>query len=246
VIDPARSFGRVAAAYELGRPAWPPAVIDLVATDLELAPGATILDLGAGTGKLTRLLLERFRVIAVEPDDAMRALIPSGAEIHAGTAEDIPLAEGSVTAVFCGESFHWFDWSRAVGEIARVLMPRGGLVLMWNRPSGGLSSAEWPQGVSDALERLRDPAPPERRYHSYAWRDAVAGPPFEELRSSVVPNSGRIDRETLIARIASWSQVATLADDEREAFLAEVTRHLTEETYPETVETHLYWTRLAQ
>jgi SAM-dependent methyltransferase len=215
--------------------------------ELELERNATVLDLGAGTGKLTRVLLLRFaRVVAVEPEEAMRALIPGGAETLAGTAEEIPLEDEAVTAVFCGESFHWFEWRRAVPEMMRVLRPRGGLVLMWNRPSGGLNSAEWPQGVSDLLDRLGDPSPPERRYQSFAWRDALAGSPFEELRSAVVLNGGQLDRARLLARIASWSQVAMLPDGEREAFLAEVAGHLTEPSYRTMLETHLYWTRLAR
>jgi SAM-dependent methyltransferase len=246
MTDPARSFGRVAAQYELGRPSWPPEAIDLVTRDLRLRPEAPVLDLGAGTGKLTRLLTARFvRVVAVEPDDGMRALIPAEAEALAGAAEEIPLPDRSVAAVFCGESFHWFDWARAIPEIVRILEPGGGLALMWNRPSGGLNSGEWPQGVSDALDRIVDPSPPERRYHSFAWRDALAGWPFEELRFEVVPNGGEIGREELIARIASWSQVASLPDDERQAFLEEIAGHLTEPTYRATLETHLYWTRLA-
>ncbi len=243
--SPGRSFGRVAAAYDLGRPSWPAEGIDRAARELELQPGATVLDLGAGTGKLTRLLVERFaRVVAVEPDEAMRVLIPATAETLAGTAEEIPLEDHAVSAVFCGESFHWFHWPRAIPEIVRALEPSGGLVLMWNRPSGGLDSAEWPRGVSDALDRLGEPSPPERRYQSFAWRDALSGSPFEELRSAVLPNGGELDRAALIARIASWSQVAALPDREREAFIAEVAGHLTEPSYRATLETHVYWTRL--
>jgi SAM-dependent methyltransferase len=247
VIDPARSFGRVAREYELGRPSWPPRAIDAVARELALGPDARVLDLGAGTGKLTRLLVERFaQVVAVEPDGAMRALIPAEAEVLAGSAEKVPLPDGSVDAVFCGESFHWFDWPCAIGEIVRVLEPGGGLVLMWNRPSGGLHSGDWPQGVNDALDRLVDPAPPQRRYASFAWRDALTRSPFGELQSRVVPNGGELRRAELIARIASWSQVASLPHGEREAFVAEVAGYLTEPTYATTLETHLYWARLVR
>ncbi len=246
MIDPARSFGRVAREYELGRPSWPPQAIDRPARELELGADSPVLDLGAGTGKLTRLLVERFaQVVAVEPDGAMRRLIPAEAEVLAGSAEKIPLPDGSLAAFFCAESFHWFDWPRAIGEIVRVLEPGGGLVLMWNRPSGGLDSAEWPQEVRDALDRLGEPSPPERRYGSFAWRDALARSPFVELRSTVIPNGGALRRAELIARIASWSQVASLPDLEREAFLAEVAGHLTEPTCAATLEAHVYWTRLA-
>jgi SAM-dependent methyltransferase len=245
VIDSRNVFGRAAAEYELGRPSWPSAALDIVERELQLGPGARVLDLGAGTGKLTRPLLERFAsVVAVEPDPAMRALVPADAEVVRGTAERIPAADDDFTAVFCGESFHWFDWKRAIPEIARVVAPGGGLVLLWNRPSGGLSSSEWPRGVGEALDRLVDPIPAEHRYLSFAWRDALARSSFEALRFATVPNGAVLDRERLLARIASWSHVAALRDKERQALLDEVARHLTEPWYPATLETHLYWTRL--
>jgi ubiquinone/menaquinone biosynthesis C-methylase UbiE len=99
-----------------------------------------VLDLGAGTGKLSRLLTPAFgRVVAVEPADPMRRLLATicpEAEALAGTAQEIPLEDASVDAVFAAEAFHWFDDERALAEIARVLRPRGALVLMWNVPAG--------------------------------------------------------------------------------------------------------------
>ena len=91
-----------------------------------------MLDLGAGTGRLTRELVQRFAsVVAIEPDDEMRALVGTGA-VLAGTAESIPLEDASVECVFVGEAFHWFDAGRAIDEIARVLVPRGGLAIIWS------------------------------------------------------------------------------------------------------------------
>jgi SAM-dependent methyltransferase len=174
----------------------------------------------------------------------MRALLPSGAEALAGTAEHNPAPDASFAAVFCGESFHWFNWPRTIPEIARVLAPGGGLALMWNRPSGGLNSVEWPPEVGRALERLVDPIPPEHRYVSFAWRDALADSPFDELRFERFPNGGMLGRDPLLARIASWSHVAALRAGEREALLEEIAAHLTESSYPATLETHVYWTRL--
>jgi SAM-dependent methyltransferase len=246
VSDPGRVFGRVAAEYELGRPSWPSVALDLVERELGLQGDARVLDLGAGTGKLTESLLERYAaVVAVEPDAAMRARIPSAAETLNGAAEQIPLPAASVAAVFCAESFHWFDWERAIPEIARVLVAHGGLALLWNRPSGGLSPSEWPPRVREALDGLADPFPPERRYLSFKWRDALSRFPFEQLRFEALPNLGVLDRERLLARIASWSHVAALPDGDREAFLDDIAEHLTEPTYPASLETHVYWTRLA-
>ncbi len=130
------SFGRAAQEYERGRPEWPAAVVDLAGP---LAADATVLDLAAGTGKLTRLLVERLaRVVAVEPDESMRALLQArvpGAEAVAGSAEAIPLADASVDAAFVAEAFHWFDYQAALGELARVLRPGAPLVLLWSSAS---------------------------------------------------------------------------------------------------------------
>ena len=119
------------------RPPWLAAeVVDVPG----LPPTATVLDLGAGTGKLTRLLVTAFDiVVAVEPAEAMRRLLETlcpEAEALAGTGQEVPLADASVDAVFAAQAFHWFDDERAVAEIVRVLRPGGALVLMWNVPAG--------------------------------------------------------------------------------------------------------------
>jgi SAM-dependent methyltransferase len=123
------SFGAGAANYAAGRPGYPREVIERC-----LPPGATdVLDLAAGTGALTAGLLELgLAVVAVEPLDEMRALIPAPAVAVAGTAERIPLPDDSVDAVFVGQAWHWFDIPRAVAEAHRVLRPGGTLTPMWN------------------------------------------------------------------------------------------------------------------
>src|SRR3954463_6409624 len=109
----ARSFDALAAEYERGRPGWPAAALDAMADRLGLHASSTVLDLAAGTGKLTRLLVPRFAtVIAVEPLDGMRAVLERvvpGVRALAGTAESIPLEDASVDAVVVAEAFHWFD-----------------------------------------------------------------------------------------------------------------------------------------
>jgi SAM-dependent methyltransferase len=243
VIDPvAASFERVAAEYDFGRPSWPAAAI----ASLGLPRSAVVLDVGAGTGKLTRVLLEHFdRVIAVEPLGGMRALIPPGAEVIVGTAEAVPLADEDVDAVFCGESFHWFDWPRAIPEIARVLRPHGLLVMMWNRPPAGkVSSHDWPEGVGEILDRISH-SPGEKRYQAFAWRDAFRGTPFEELRHEVFPHEEELSRDALLARIGSWSQFTSRPAEERKQLLAEIGGFLDKPSYRARLETQLWTTRLA-
>src|SRR4051794_39928335 len=123
------SFGSAADAYATGRPSYAEAALDWA-----LPSSATrVLDLAAGTGRLTQQLLARgVKMVAVEPDDAMRAHVPSAATVLAGTAEDIPLDEASVDAVVVGQAFHWFDAPRAMPEIRRVLRPGGVLGVLWN------------------------------------------------------------------------------------------------------------------
>src|SRR6266516_2317387 len=154
---PAGSLDRWPEDYERGRPGWPPEVVDIPG----LPSAATVLELGAGTGKLTRLLVSRFgRVVAVEPAEAMRrrlvAFSPE-AEVLAGSAEAIPLADASVDAVFAAEAFHRFDGERAVAEIARVLRPQRALVLMWNLPAGPTEPS------IEAVEQLLSERGPTKR-----------------------------------------------------------------------------------
>ena len=141
----ARSFGAQAAAYDRGRPGYPAAALRYCLPD----DATTVLDLGAGTGKLTAGLLELgLAVVAVEPSEAMRALIPSTARVLEGTAEAIPLPDASVDAVLVGQAFHWFDAGPALTEIARVLRPGGIVGLLWNRIRPG---TPWSDAVAALL-----------------------------------------------------------------------------------------------
>jgi SAM-dependent methyltransferase len=205
---------------------------------LGLPREADIADLGAGTGKLTRVLLEHFDdVIAIEPLDGMRVLIPPGPEVLAGTAEEIPLPDASLDGVFCGESFHWFDWPRALPEIARVLRPGGSLAMFWNR-----GETSWSPAVKAILDRVSH-SPGEKRYQAFAWRDAFEGSSFEPLRHEVFPHEADVPTDVLIARIGSWSNFTIRTPDEREALLAEIRSHLTEPSYRDRLETHPWTTR---
>ena len=142
----ASSFGAAADAYERGRPPYPPEAVDWL-----LPPGASrVLDLGAGTGKLTRQLRDRgLDVIAVEPSAGMRdqlARAVPGVTVRAGSAEELPLAGGSVDVVLVAQAWHWVDRSRAVPEVARVLVPGGRLGPGLEHPgrAGGLGGRAGP------------------------------------------------------------------------------------------------------
>ncbi|MEO9238523.1 MAG: class I SAM-dependent methyltransferase, partial [Jatrophihabitantaceae bacterium] len=152
----ARSFGAEAVRYAQVRPTYPVESIDFVLANHQQPE--QILDLGAGTGKLTQLLVGRAEeVIAVEPDASMReqlaAHVPAATAL-AGSAERIPLPDASVDAVLVGQAFHWFARPAADRELARVLRPGGVLGLIWNFSD---RSAAW---VSGLYEAMRDPDPP--------------------------------------------------------------------------------------
>jgi SAM-dependent methyltransferase len=245
---PPDAFGRTAREYELGRPEWPAELLDEVVADLGLGPDAEVLDLGAGTGKLTRLLVPRFaRVVAVEPDDAMRAVLEEvvpGAEAIAGSAESIPLADGEVNAVFSGEAFHWFATPETVAELERVLRPRGAFVIFWN------IFLEQESPLDDRVEVVLDEAfarggtPGQPRVLSGEWREPLAESRFGELREAEVVRDVIRDRDAWIANMLSVSSIAHQSEEDRTA-LAERLRELVPPgDVHRRYRTVAYWTRL--
>lgn len=144
----AQGFDSNAEAYEAARPSYPAEAVAHVVGHGRIGPGGRVLDLAAGTGKLTRLLVPTgAEVVAVEPTaamrDVLRARLPD-IEVHDGTAEDLPLADSSVDAVTVAQGFHWFETARALDEIARVLRPRGWLALLWHEPPrSGWAAEHW-------------------------------------------------------------------------------------------------------
>jgi len=202
-------FARSADAYERGRPGYPEAAVRYVAAALPAA--AAVLDLAAGTGKLTRpLLAAGLQVTAVEPVAEMRAALPEGARALNGTAERIPLEQGAVDAVTVGQAFHWFDGDAALAEIARVLRPGGLLALLWNRRVED-------DPVNRAIDELVDPFRGEVPTHrTEAWRDAFERQRhFGPLEERVFESSQELDADGLEARVASISFIAALAPGER-------------------------------
>jgi SAM-dependent methyltransferase len=219
-LDPAAStgFARSAAAYERGRPGYPPAAVDFLAARLRLGPGRTVVDLAAGTGKLTRpLLATGAEVIAVEPVAEMRAALPAGAYAVDGTAEAMPLTTASADAVVVAQAFHWFDGDAALAEIHRVLRPGGALALVWNR-------RRMEEPLNQAIEELI--APHRDRpsaFHSGAWRAAFERTKlFGPLEERAFANEQSLDADGLADRIASISFIAALDEKERTKVLRAV------------------------
>jgi SAM-dependent methyltransferase len=231
------SFGAVAGAYDRFRPPYLAPLLDRAQEALALTADARVLDLGAGTGRLTRELARRFAsVFAVEPDAEMRAFIDVGT-VLAGTAEKIPLDHETLDAVFAGEAFHWFDTQKAIGEIARVLVPGGGLAIVsthWWETEPPLPEAVT-RPFREALERF--PSRP-----GTDW-DAFAASPFERLREEPFEEALTVDADTLLALYSTVSSVASLEDDARAALLGRV-RPLLTGPYRLPLKHTLRWTRL--
>jgi SAM-dependent methyltransferase len=243
---PPDAFGRTAWEYELGRPLWPEELLDRVVAELGLEHEAAVLDLGAGTGKLTRALLPRFaEVVAVEPDEAMLEVLEEvvpGADARRGSAEAIPLGDDEVDAVFSAEAFHWFA-PEAATEVVRVLRPRGALVILFNI---GIEYDHMGDEAEAVIEEMfeRGGAPGIGRVLSGDWRKPLEGA-FDELRETDVERDIVSGRDEWIANILSVSSIAHQPDEDRLAF-AERLRELVpaDRRVRRRFRTVAYWTRL--
>ena len=203
------SFGSEAAAYERGRPSYPPEAIDWL-----LPNGARdVLDLGAGTGKLTTRLVERgLDVVAVDPIaemlEVLRGALPATPALL-GTAEQIPLSDNSVDAVLVAQAWHWFDLKRAVAEVARVLRPGGRLGLVWNTRDERMG---WVKDLGRIIGHESDP-----------FSDRVTLPaPFTDVERHHVEWTSYLTPQALIDLVASRSYCITSPADVRTRTLEEV------------------------
>jgi SAM-dependent methyltransferase len=211
-IHPAAStgFSRAAAAYERGRPEYPAEAVDWLVRELDIGPGRTVIDLAAGTGKLTRALLPtEATVVAVEPIAEMRALI-EGVETFDGRADTMPFPERWADAVTVGQAFHWFATDEAVAEIARVLKPGGGLALIWN-------SRDETDRLQAAIGRLLVPhAGDVARHYGPQWRDPLdRSPDFGPIVSNDFEQRQEVDEDGLVDRFCSVSFIAALEQEPR-------------------------------
>ena len=227
IHDAAKAFDGAAAAYERGRPSYPAEAVAVLAERLAIGPGRTVADVGAGTGKLTRLLVPLgAQVIAVEPIAGMRGQLASqvaGVEIREGTAEALPFDDGSVDAVTVAQAFHWFDGAAALTEFHRVLRAGGGVGLIWNR-----RDIEDPiqRALYEIIQRYREGEPD---YLKGGWRrafDGDAGRLFTPLERHQVPHLQELDEDGVIDRTVSVSVVAAQPAGERARVGEEIRRLL--------------------
>lgn len=231
VAPQAARFGDVADRYERARPLYPQAALLELAARCGLRSGTPVVDLGAGTGKLTRQVAALGAdVVAVEPAAGMRrrleAKVPD-VPVLDGTAEDIPLPDASVEVVTAGQAFHWFDTRRALDEIARVLRPNGWLALLWNeQPESG-----WAAGLWDLRRQLTEAA--AGTYPGRGWVEVLAaddrfGPRTSTQHDVVVTTT--VDAE--LADSESRGCMYVVDEPRRQEVLDRLRRFL--DTHPET------------
>ncbi|MFD8973280.1 class I SAM-dependent methyltransferase [Streptomyces sp. NPDC059593] len=231
------SFGAAAAAYAAHRPDYAQAAVRWA---LEPAPGPRVLDLGAGTGKLTATLAALGAdVIAVEPDPAMlaelRRALPAVRALP-GSAEAIPLPDASVDAVLAGNAMHWFDMAVAGPEISRVLAPGGTLAGLWNVLD---DHVEWVAG----LARVGGSAAIGPRDTPASWRavtadmhlpKAGAAARFCSPEQAEFPHGQRRTADSLVATLATRAGMLVMPEQEREAALGRIGAFLS--SRPETAD----------
>jgi SAM-dependent methyltransferase len=215
-------FAAAAEVYERARPSYPQDAVDWIVERADLRPGRLVVDLAAGTGKLTRLLVPSgAELVAVEPVPEMRRKLEEvvpGVEAVAGTAERLPFADGSVDVVTVAQAFHWFDHARALPELHRVLRPDGLLVLVWN--SRDLTSPLQLE-LESLLSHLREGrqlAQLDRSWRAELERSPLFGPP-EERRFGHVQH---LTADGLVDRVHSTSFVAAMKPVDRDELLVRV------------------------
>jgi len=206
--SPIDAFGRSVPEYVSGRPDYPEALL------ADLPGAADIVELGAGTGKFTRLLARTgARIVAVEPQPAMAARIRAApnVEVLAGTAEQIPLPDDSADLVCCATCFHWFDYARATVEILRIARPGAHLALIWNLRD---ERAPWVADVGRLLDDCRGTP-----HHSRAgqWRAILSDARFRLVRESEHRFVHRMPPQGIVDRVLSSSFIAALAQAEQDA-----------------------------
>jgi SAM-dependent methyltransferase len=221
----AEGFQKAPEVYESGRPDFPPEAIRYLAKHLSIDSASHVLELGAGTGKLTRLLVPLgCHITAVEPVEGMRrkfaSLLPE-VFLMAGTAESLPLEAETVDVVLVATAFHWFDYAKALVEIHRVLKPGGWLGLLWNVRD---ESAPWVAQLAKIIEPYEGDTP---RYKTFQWKKVFDETVlFTPLQKTEFPFIQMGNIQTVLDRTRSVSFVAALKPIEQEKVLDAVRQML--------------------
>jgi SAM-dependent methyltransferase len=210
-------------AYERARPSYPPDAVAFVVDRLGIGAGSTVVDVGAGTGKLTRLLVPTgARIVAVEPVEAMRAKFVAtvpGVDVLDGTAEHLPCVDASVDAVTVAQAFHWFRARETIIEFRRVLGPGGGVALLWNSRD---PSVPWVARLNEVIRWNRGQIPAyDSGAEDWAGLFASAGG-FTPLEHETFAQEQEMDLELLLDRVSSTSYIAALPDADRAGVLEQV------------------------
>ena len=206
--------------YESGRPGYPTDAVQFILETIDPDGAEIVIDVGAGTGKLTReLAASPARVIALDPVAEMLALIPAHApmaHLVLGSAEKIPVDDGVASALTAAQAFHWFDPHRVWDEFARVLRPNGAVVLVWN---ARLRDQDWVDRIWSLMDDVEKRAP---------WRDHdnpeidETHEMFSDVERTTFDHAVEMTDETVLGRVLSVSHVAVLPDARRAAIADEV------------------------
>ncbi|ASV38458.1 SAM-dependent methyltransferase [Pseudomonas sp. NS1(2017)] len=216
-----QGFSTQAVTYAQGRPDYPRQLTGWLADTLHIDAQSSVIDLGAGTGKFTRLLSTLApTLIAVEPVAAMGAqltkLLPDVRLVN-GTAQSIPLPAASADAVVCAQAFHWFSTEAALAEIHRVLKPDGRLGLVWNVRD---ESVDWVAAITDIITPYEGDTP---RFHTGRWREAFTGEYFSEPEMTCFPYSHvGSPQEVIMDRFLSVSFIAALPEASKAVVTAQL------------------------
>jgi ubiquinone/menaquinone biosynthesis C-methylase UbiE len=243
IAGPANGFGPAAGDYERARPSYPPEAIELLRRHAGVGPGARVCDLAAGTGKLTRLLAGTGAdVVAVEPVPGMREQLAATSpevELLDGTAEAIPLPDGSVDAVTVAQAFHWFDFEVALAEIRRVLRPGGALAILFNKRDERVGWVERWNVEIDWHDRVIS------RYQATDWTELLESNGYDRVGSAEIEWTQPMTRELVAARVRSVSYIAEEPPDVQQGFVERVLDLVDgfDEPFPLPYVTYLWWCR---
>jgi SAM-dependent methyltransferase len=218
----ATGFDKEAEVYEQSRPSYPPDAVAWLAEHLRIGPGTRVVDVAAGTGKLTRLLEPLGATLAaVEPVAGMRdafAIACPAVPMAAATAEQLPSATGALDAITVAQAFHWFDAVPALTEFGRALRPGGRIGLVWNARDRSNDLVDQLWGIMDRVEKQA----PWRDHDAWHESAFVDHPDFTPLTEAVFHHEQVLPPEAVVARFRSVSHVAVLPRDQQEPVLDEV------------------------